>query len=100
MIEGWKVRELHRRYGAIHDPSAKASDLFAAHQAERLILFDEEGNRRSQDDPGVLEACRAKAQEIVQPEGTAYVPEQLAPLMRVVWEGVLEDERGWLLSRP
>jgi len=99
MIEGWKVRELYRRHEAMSDPSVKTADLFAAHQAERRLLYDEEGNRRPRDDPGVMEACRAKAQQIVQPEGTAYVPEQLAPLMRIVWEQVLESERGWLFGR-
>ena len=100
MIEGWKVRELYRRYEAIADPSAKTSDLFEAHQAERRLLYDAEGNRRSRDDPGVMEALVAKAQQIAQPEGTAYRPEQLASLMQTVWEQVLDEERGWLIGRP
>jgi hypothetical protein len=99
MIEGWKVSELHRRYQAIADPSAKTLDLLAAHQAERRLLYDEEGNRRRRDDPGVTEACNAKAKQIVQPDGTAYLPDQLAPLMQTVWEQVLETEREWLLGR-
>jgi hypothetical protein len=99
MIEGWKVRELHRRYEIIADPAIKTSDIFVSHQAERRLLFDEMGNRRNMYDPGVAEACRTKAQEIDQPVGTAYLPDQLAPLMRTVWEQVLETERGWLLTR-
>lgn len=100
MIEGWKVRELHRRYEIIADQATKTPDIFMSHQAERRLLFDEDGNRRNINDPGVVEACRAKAQEIDQPVGTAYLPDQLAPLMRTVWEQVLETERGWLLTRP
>lgn len=47
----------------------------------------------------MLEACRSKALEVLQPEGTAYLPEQLAPLMRTVWEQILDTERGWLMGR-
>lgn len=99
MIEGWKVSELYRRYQVISDPNAKTSDLFEAHQAERRLLYDGEGNRRSRDEAGVLEALVAKAEEITQPAGTAYRPEQLAGLMQIVWEHVLETERGWLVER-
>lgn len=100
MIEGWKVRELHRRYEIIADTATKTSDIVMAHQAERRLLYDADGNRRNINDPGVIEACRAKAQEIEQPMGTTYLPDQLAPLMRTVWEQVIEIERGWLLTRP
>lgn len=99
LIEGWKVRQLYLRYEAISDPRLKTSDLFEANQKERRLLYDEAGNRRPRDEPGVLEACRSKAMEVVQPEGTAYLPDQLAPLMRTVWEQVLDTERGWLMSR-
>lgn len=99
LIEGWKVRQLYLRYEAVADPRLKTSDLFEANQTERRFLYDEAGNRRPRDEPGVLEACRSKALEVLQPEGTAYMPEQLAPLMRTVWEQVLDTERGWLMSR-
>lgn len=99
LIEGWKVRQLYLRYEAIADPRLKTSDLFEANQTERRLLYDEAGNRRPRDEPGVLEACRSKALEVLQPEGTAYLPEQLAPLMRTVWEQILDIERGWLMGR-
>lgn len=99
MIEGWKVRELHRRYEIIADASTKTSDIVLSHQAERRLLFDADGNRRNINDPGVIEACRDKALEINQPTGTTYLPDQLAPLMRTVWEQVIETERRWLLTR-
>lgn len=99
LIEGWKVRQLYQRYEAIADPKLKTSDLFEANQRERRLLYDAAGNRRSRDEPGVLEACRSKALEVLQPEGTAYLPEQLAPLMRTVWEQILDTERGWLMGR-
>lgn len=99
LIEEWKYRELHLRHQAVAASAVETAELLETHRAERRILFDEKNNRRTLDDPGVMEACEQKALQVAQPEGTIYSPRQLAPLMRTVWEHVLEEEGRWLMRR-
>lgn len=96
MIERWKYRELHARCDAICAEGAPLAELLHRHRSEYRLLFDSAHNRRSIDEPEVLEAMVSKAREIVQPGGASLNPEHLAPLVKVVWEHILEKEREWL----
>ena len=96
MIERWKYKELHRRCEAICGQQSAPEALWQTHRAEAQLLKNRDGTRKSLDDPSLVSALAEKAQEIVVPYGTLIEPASLASLMRVVWEHILETERGWL----
>jgi hypothetical protein len=98
MIERWKYRELHARCEAICAKDAPVEQLWERHRSEHRILFDNDHNRRSMDEPEVFQALVEKAKEIAQPEGIFVNPEHLASLVKVVWEHILEKEREWLVT--
>ena len=96
MIERWKYRELHRRCEAICGRQAAPDALWQAHRAEAELLNNRDGSRKSSDDPSLASALALMAQEIVVPYGVLVEPAPLASLVRLVWEHILETERGWL----
>lgn len=96
MVERWKYRELHRRCEAICGRQSAPDDLWKAHRSEVEVLYNPDGSRKSLDDPAVVDVLAQKAKEIVVPYGTLVEPGQLVSLVKLVWEHVLETERGWL----
>lgn len=100
MVERWKYRELHERFEAICTRQSPLSELRERNLREQRLLFDDEGRRRSVDDPEVHEALVAKAREVVAPFGVFAAPDRLATLVKVVWEHVVSSERQFLADAP
>jgi len=96
MIERWKYRELHIRCEDVCGGTIPFEELISRHRSEAAMLYRSDGTRKESDDPDLLPALVEKANAIIQPAGACVSPDRLAPLMRVVWEQVLETERGWL----
>lgn len=100
MIERWKYRELHQRFEAICAGETSLPELLQKNMQEQRLLFDEQGERRSVDEPEVHRALVAKAQEVVAPFGVFAAPERLVSLVKVVWEHVVKAERQFLADAP
>jgi hypothetical protein len=96
MMDRWRYRELHLRCEAMFQGDESRLAALTNHQREARLLFDRSGGRRSESEADLAGALERKVRELIEPAGTASDPQKLMRLMKIVWESVLETERGWL----